>query len=62
MMAMLDLDPGKYAAFLWPAFGLSALVLIWMTVDSLLRSRHWQRKAQRLEALRDQTRGDQAGS
>ena len=46
---MLDLDAGKYAAFIWPAFAVSALVIAWMTVDSLLRARRWRREAERLE-------------
>jgi heme exporter protein D len=50
---MLDLDPGKYGAFLWPAFGITALVIGWMIVDSLSRAQHWRKEVARLEAQRD---------
>ena len=56
-MTMLDLDPGKYGAFLWPAFAISALVIGWMVVDSLSSARRWRKEAQRLEALRSDVRG-----
>jgi heme exporter protein D len=51
-MTMLDLDPGKYGAFLWPAFAISALVIGWMVIDSLSSARRWRKEAKRLEALR----------
>lgn len=44
---MPDLDAGQYAAFVWPAFGITALVLGWMVVDSLARARRWKREASR---------------
>ncbi|MEY4249595.1 MAG: hypothetical protein RJA87_1228 [Pseudomonadota bacterium] len=50
-MTMLDLDPGKYGAFLWPAFAISALVIGWMVIDSLSSARRWRKEVQRLEAL-----------
>jgi heme exporter protein D len=37
-----NLDVGKYAGFVWPAYGLSALVLLAMLADSLLRARRWR--------------------
>ena len=40
---MLDLDAGKYAAFVWPAFAVSALFLAAMIADSLARARRWKR-------------------
>lgn len=46
---MLDLDMGKYAAYVWPAFAASAVVIGWMIADSLLRARKWRRAAERLE-------------
>jgi heme exporter protein D len=51
---MLDLDMGKYAAFVWPAYGLTTLVLGWMVVSSLVRARRYRREAERLG------RGDEA--
>jgi heme exporter protein D len=44
---MLDLEMGKYAAFVWPAWGISALVLGAMVAVVLRRS------AQAKQALRD---------
>lgn len=46
----MDFDAGVYAPYLWPAFGITALVLGWMIVDSLLRSRRWRAEARRLGA------------
>jgi heme exporter protein D len=46
---MLDLDAGKYALFIWPAYGLTALVFVAMIGLTLARSRKWRRRA---EALR----------
>ena len=45
-MAPPNLDVGRYGVFIWPAYGLSALTLLWLLVDSLLRSRRWRRAAQ----------------
>lgn len=45
---MLDLDPGQYAAFIWPAFAVTALAFVWMTLDSLIRARRWRREVERL--------------
>jgi len=39
----------KYAVFVWPAYGVSALVFAWMVIDTLLRSARWRRQAERLE-------------
>jgi heme exporter protein D len=44
---MLDFDAGKYAIFVWPAYGLTALVFIVMIADSLLRTRRWRRAAEK---------------
>lgn len=46
MTHLPNLDVGKYAAFVWPAYGLSALVLLAMLADSLLRARRWRRAAE----------------
>lgn len=43
---MLDLDPGPYAAFIWPAYGLTALVFVAMIAASLNRARRWRKKAE----------------
>ena len=48
---MLDLDMGRYALFVWPAWGVSALVLTGLIVRALIASRRWKRElAQREEA------------
>jgi heme exporter protein D len=46
---MLDLDAGKYAAFVWPAFAVTAVLLVWMVADTLLRARRWRRRVRQLE-------------
>jgi len=37
----------KYAAFVWPAYGLTALVFAWMVIDTLLSAGRWRRRAER---------------
>lgn len=46
---MLDLDMGRYAAFVWPSFAVSAAVLLWLLIDSVARARRWKREAERRE-------------
>ncbi|MBA4787791.1 MAG: heme exporter protein CcmD [Pseudomonadota bacterium] len=46
---MLDLDMAPYAAFVWPAWGVSALVLAALTVRAVIASRKWKRELERLE-------------
>ena len=41
---------GGYAAYVWPAYALAALVLIGLTVSSLRSLRAGQRELKRLEA------------
>jgi heme exporter protein D len=45
---MLDLDAGTYAAFVWPAFAISAGVLIWMVADSLASAAQARAELKRL--------------
>ncbi|KQP45243.1 hemagglutination activity protein [Brevundimonas sp. Leaf280] len=47
---MLDLDMTPYAAFVWPAWGVSALVLIALSARAIVASRKWKRELARLEA------------
>jgi heme exporter protein D len=47
---MLDFDPGKYGAYIWPAFAITAVVYAWMIADSLIRARFWRSKAERDES------------
>jgi heme exporter protein D len=48
-MSVLDLDMGRYAAFVWPAYAVTAAVLVWMLVDSLARARRFRREVERLQ-------------
>ena len=47
---MLDLDMGKYAAFVWPAWGISAAVLAGLAARALIAARRWSAELKRLEA------------
>lgn len=49
---MPDLDAGIYAPYLWPAFAITAAVLGWMVIDSLLAARR-ARDAARALGLED---------
>ena len=45
---MIDLDTGKYAFFVWTAYGVSAAVFAILTVSSILHARHWKARAEAL--------------
>jgi heme exporter protein D len=47
---MLDLDMGRYAAFVWPAWAISALVLAVLAVRAVLAARRWSAELRRLES------------
>ena len=49
---MLDLDMGAYAAFVWPAWGISAAVLAGLAARALIAARRWSAELKRLEAER----------
>ncbi len=53
-MGAPNLDVGRYAVFIWPAYGISALTLLALLVDSLLRARRWRRAAETDAAGQDQ--------
>lgn len=36
---------GRYGAYVIPAWGISAAVLLWMVGDSLWRARRWRKAA-----------------
>ena len=46
---MLDLDMGRYAAFVWPAWGISALVLGAVVVRTVIAARRWARALKAME-------------
>lgn len=43
---MLDLDAGKYAAYVWPAYALTVLVIGAMVVFTLRGAARWRRRAE----------------
>lgn len=45
---MLDLDAGKYAAYVWPAYGVTVFVILGMVVFTLRGAAHWRRRAEEL--------------
>ena len=47
---MIDLDMTPYAAFVWPAWGISALVLGAVVARAVLSARRWKAELKRLEA------------
>nr|MCB7500139.1 heme exporter protein CcmD [Enterobacter roggenkampii] len=49
---MLDLDMSPYGAFVWPAWGISAVVLSALSARALIAARRWKRELARLEAAR----------
>ena len=61
---MLDLDMSPYAAFVWPAWAITVLVLGGLVVRALTASRRWKAELERLEAegVRDDQRPQVAQS
>ena len=45
---MIDLDAGKYAAFVWPAYGLTLMVFAILVAGSLSHAGRWKKRAQDL--------------
>jgi heme exporter protein D len=45
----LVLPGGKYAIYIWPAYGATALAFAWMILDTLGRARRWRRRVGDLE-------------
>ena len=50
MTAVLDFAAGKYAVFVWPAYGLTALIFFVLIADTVLRARRWRKAVERREA------------
>ena len=42
----MDLEFGRHAVYVWAAYGVSALVLLALVADTLLRARRWRRAAE----------------
>jgi heme exporter protein D len=51
-LGMLHLDMGRYARFVWPAWGLSLLVVGGLTVQTVLGARRAARELARREGSR----------
>jgi heme exporter protein D len=47
---MLDFHAGKYAAFVWPAYGLTVLIIGALVADTLARARRWRLAVEAREA------------
>ena len=58
---MLDLDMSPYAAFVWPAWGVTVVVLAALVVRAVTASRHWKAELKRLEAEKTASRDQQPG-
>ncbi len=57
MSSLLNLlEMGGYGGFVWPAFGLTAAILLALLADSLRRLKSGQRALARLEAASPQRR------
>ena len=48
-----NFDVGRYAVYIWPAYAITAAVLVWMIAASLLAARRWRAEAERLQAAAD---------
>ena len=46
---MLDLDMSPYTAFVWPAWGISVIVLAAVVVRAVTASRKWKTELKKLE-------------
>jgi heme exporter protein D len=57
---MPDLDMSPYAAFVWPAWAISALVLAALVIGAVAASRRWKRELARLDPVADEATRPQA--
>ena len=49
MASLIAAAGGKYAAYVWPAYGVSLVVFAWMILDTVIRGRAARRAVERLE-------------
>ncbi|MDB5431898.1 MAG: heme exporter protein CcmD [Caulobacter sp.] len=49
----ISFEVGRYGPYIWPAFGLSGLVLAALIGHSLASVRHWRREVERLQSQAD---------
>jgi len=52
---MPDFDLGKYAAFIWPAYAITAAVFAILIAASLNHARRWRARAEALSAKASNT-------
>ena len=45
---MIHLETGKYAFYIWTAYGVSAAIFALLTAGSLLHARRWRKRAEAL--------------
>jgi heme exporter protein D len=45
---MIDFDVGKYGAFIWPAYAVTALTFLVLIAASLNHARRWKKRAEEL--------------
>ena len=43
---MPDLSAGKYAAYIWPAYAITALVFLVLIAGALSHARRWRKRAE----------------
>jgi heme exporter protein D len=49
----ISFEVDRYGPYIWPAFGLTALVLGGLIVQTLASAGRWRRQAERLQAQAD---------
>jgi heme exporter protein D len=52
---MPSFETGKYAFFVWTAYGITALVFVILIATALNHSRRWKKKAQELIGKQERT-------
>ena len=57
---MIDLDMGAYAGFVWPAWGISAIVLAALAARALIAARRWNAALKQLDPDLDTARAQAA--
>ncbi len=50
---MPDFHAGKYAAYIWPAYGVTALVFAILIIGSLRHAARWRRRAEHRDPRKD---------
>ena len=57
---MIDLDMGAYAGFVWPAWGISAIVLAALAARAVIAARRWNAALKQLDPDLDAPRAQAA--